>query len=117
AYVEITPSGEGLRILLNGTGGKIHRKQSVPNANGMTIETYRQAERFICITGNVLPEATAQIADDNGLMDDVVAKLDAAAKKAKAQGGATKQQKRGKLDLSDIILNGEQGLFAGDRSR
>jgi Virulence-associated protein E-like domain len=119
SYVEITPSGEGLRILLTSTnGGKIHRKQAVPRANGMTIESYRQAERFICITGNALPEAAAQIADDDGLMDEVVAKLDEAAKKAKAQGGAARQQKkRGKLDLDDIIKNGEQGLFAGDRSR
>jgi hypothetical protein len=116
SYVEITPSGEGLRILLNSTAGKIHRKQAVPRANGMTIESYRQAERFIAITGNALPEATAKIADENGLIDEVVAKLDAAAKKAKTQGGP-KQKKRRKLDLDDIVRNGEQGCFAGDRSR
>jgi hypothetical protein len=117
SYVEITPSGEGLRILLNSTGGKIHRKQAVPRANGMTIESYRQAERFIAVTGNALPEAAAQIADENGLIDEVVAKLDAAAKKAKAQGGSKQKKRSRKLDLDDIVRNGEQGYFAGDRSR
>ena len=55
SYVEITPSGTGLRILLTAKGPKVHRKQPVPNANGMTIETYRQAERFITVTGDALP--------------------------------------------------------------
>jgi predicted P-loop ATPase len=117
SYVEITVSGEGLRVLFTSTGAKVHRKQAVPNANGMSVETYRQAERFIVVTGNILPGAIDQIADDNGLMDEVVAKLDAAAKKAKAQSGTAKQKKRRKLDLDDIVKNGERGLFDGDRSR
>src|SRR5262249_49726818 len=44
SYSEVTVSGTGVRILFTATGGKIHKKQTVPNANGMTIETYRQAE-------------------------------------------------------------------------
>jgi hypothetical protein len=84
----------------------------------MSLETYRNCERFITVTGNALPGTPAVIADDKGLIDEVVAKLDAAAKKAKAQGGTTKQKKRSlKLDLDDIIKNGEQGLFNNDRSR
>ena len=40
SYTEITPSGEGLRILLNSTvGAKVHRKQAMPNANGMSVES------------------------------------------------------------------------------
>jgi predicted P-loop ATPase len=115
SYVEITVSGTGLRILLTGTGGKIHRKQVVPGANGMTIETYRQAERFIVVTGNALPEAAAQLADGDALLEDVVAKLDAAAKKAKNQKGAKRARKQ-QLDVDDVVRNGEQGLFGGDRS-
>jgi hypothetical protein len=119
SYTEVTASGRGLRILLASTGPRVQRKQPVPNANGMTIETYRACERFIAVTGNALPEAAAQIADDNGLIDEIVAKLDEAAKKAKAQSGTTKQHKKRsrKLDLDDIIKNGEQKLFNGDRSR
>jgi hypothetical protein len=117
SYVEITPSGTGLRILLASTGPQFHRKQPVPGANGMTIETYRDCERFITVTGNALPEATTQIADDHGLIDEVVAKLDEAAKKAKQASGKTKRARSRKLDLDDIVKNGEGGHFNGDRSR
>jgi primase-polymerase (primpol)-like protein len=55
SYVEITPSGTGLRILLSSTGPRVQRKQPVPSANGMTIEAYRACERFIAVTGNALP--------------------------------------------------------------
>lgn len=113
SYVEITPSGTGLRIIGISRGAKIHRKQAVPNANGMTIESYRRAERFITVTGDALPQAATQLADIDALMDEVVAKLDAANKKAKAKG----KKRPKKLDLDDVIRNGEQGYFNGDRSR
>jgi Virulence-associated protein E len=117
SYVEITPSGTGLRIIVLGTGPKVHKKQAVPGAsNGMTIETYRSCERFITVTGNALPGAAAQLAYGDTLIDEVVAKLDAAKKKAKSQGG-TKGKRTRKRDLDDIILNGEGGHFDGDRSR
>jgi primase-polymerase (primpol)-like protein len=83
SYVEITPSGTGLRIIGVGTGPKVHRKQAVPGANGMTIETYRKAERFIAVTGNALPEAAKLLADSDVLVDEIVAELDAAAQQAK----------------------------------
>jgi predicted P-loop ATPase len=116
SYAEITVSGTGLRILFTCTGGKIHRKQAVPGANGMTIETYRQAERFIVVTGNALPGATTQLANGDVLMEEMVAKLDEAAKKAKKQKGAKGARKKHALDLDDVIRAGEQGFFGGDRS-
>jgi len=115
-YVEVTPSGTGLRIIGICHGAKIHRKQAVPNANGMSVESYRRAERFITVTGDTLPGAAIQLADIDALMDDVVAKLDAATKKAKAKPGHAKSRAK-KLDLDDLIRNGEQGYFGGDRSR
>jgi hypothetical protein len=115
SYVEVTPSGNGLRIIGTSHGPKIHRKQMVPNANGMSVESYRRAERFITVTGDALPQAATQLADIDALMDDVVAKLDIANKKAKAAKGGT--AKASKLDLDDLIKNGEQGHFNGDRSR
>src|SRR5262249_51505045 len=54
-YVEVTPSGTGLRIIGIGRGVQIHRKQVVPNANGMQLESYRRAERYITVTGDALP--------------------------------------------------------------
>ena len=115
SYVEITPSGTGLRILGRGAGSKIQRKQAVPGANGMTVETYRGCERFVAVTGDALPEAAAQLADNDRLVDEIVAKLDAAAKKAKAAGSQQRRQR--KINLDDIIRNGEGGCFGGDRSR
>jgi primase-polymerase (primpol)-like protein len=87
SYVEITPSGTGLRIIGLGSGPKVHRKQQVPRANGMTVETYRQCERFIAVTGNALAEASAELADDDALVDQLVAELDAARPSPKESGG------------------------------
>jgi len=115
SYVEITASGSGLRILVTGTGPKVHRKQAVPGANGMTLETYRQCERFIAVTGNALPEAADELADGDALIDDVVAKLDAA--KTKQAKWSKKSSRKRQLDLDGVLRNGEQGHFNGDRSR
>src|SRR6516164_4135439 len=116
-YVEVTPSGTGLRIIGISHGTKIHRKQSVPNANGMSIESYRRAERYITVTGDALPQAATQLADIDALMDDIVARLDQANKRAKTAKAGGGQKRAKKLDLDDLIRNGEQGYFKGDRSR
>ena len=117
SYTEITPSDTGLRIILKATGPKLHRAQPVPNANGMKIESYRKAERFITVTGNILPGVPDQIADGDALLDETVARLDAANKQAKAAGGAKRAKgKKKKLDLDDIIKHGEGGHFSGNRS-
>jgi predicted P-loop ATPase len=116
SYSEITVSGTGLRILLTGTGSKVHRKQAVPGANGMTIETYRRAERFIVVTGDVLPGTPDVLAPGDALIDEIVSKLDAAARKAKSQKGGKRARKQ-QLDVDDVVRNGEQGLFGGDRSK
>ena len=114
SYCEITPSGTGLRIIGTGSGPKVHRKQAVPGANGMTVETYRRAERFVTVTGAALPEAAAQLADNDQLIDEVVAELD----NAKAGKKRThKPRGNGKLDVDHLIKNGEGGYFGGDRSR
>jgi predicted P-loop ATPase len=103
SYSEITVSGTGLRILL-------------PGANGMTIETYRRAERFIVVTGDVLPGTPDVLAPGDALIDEIVAKLDQAARKAKSKKGAKRARKQ-QLGVDDIVRNGEQGLFSGDRSK
>jgi Virulence-associated protein E len=115
SYTEITVSKTGIRILFTAAGDKVHRKQPFPGANGMTVETYRQAERFVVVTGDVLPGSPSQLANGDALINDVVKQLDAA-KKAKSQSGG-KSKRTGKLDLNDIIRNGEGGHFGGDRSR
>jgi primase-polymerase (primpol)-like protein len=88
SYTEITPSDSGLRIIMKATGQKLHRVRPVPNANGMKIEFYRRCERFITVTGNVLPGAPDQLADGDILLDQTFARLDAAAKQAKTASQA-----------------------------
>jgi hypothetical protein len=75
SYTEITVSGTGLRIIGRATGTKIHRKQAAQN--GITVETYRKAERYIVMTGNMLPGAPAELADLDAVMDAVVTELGA----------------------------------------
>ena len=134
SYTEITPSDTGLRIILRAVGPKIHRRQNVPGANGMVVETYRRCERFITVTGNALPGTPNQMANGDALLEDVVNKLDAVKRAAKgagagasaggpssagpsaSTGGGKKKGKRA-LDLQDLIKNGEGGYFGGDRSK
>ena len=74
SYTEITPSGTGLRIIGRAKGPHLHRKQPAPN--GISLETFRKATRFITVTGNVLPDTEAKLADLDVLMDAIVAELD-----------------------------------------
>ena len=78
SYAEVTVSGTGLRIIGRATGSKLHRKQ--PVANGVTLETYRRAERYIVMTGDALPGSSMVLADLDAIMDAVVAELDAGVK-------------------------------------
>src|SRR5262249_77873 len=66
---------------------------------------------------NALPGATTQLANGDVLMEEIVAKLDKAAKQTKSQKGSKRAHKKRDLDLDDVIRNGEQGLFGGDRSK
>jgi hypothetical protein len=116
SYVEVTPSKCGLRVIGLGNGKELHKKRSVPGANGMSIEFYRRASRFITVTGQELGISATKLTDIDALMDDIFAKLDEAAKKGKRQNGGGRRRKQ-KLDLDDLILNGEGGHFRGDRSR
>jgi predicted P-loop ATPase len=115
SYCEVTPGGRGLRIILAAGGPKVHRKQKLPNASGASVETYRAAERFITVTGHALPGTPDALAEGDELINAVVGELDemerASSGKAKASG------KRKAPDVDDVIANGEQSLFKGDRSR
>jgi RecA-family ATPase len=74
SYTEITPSGTGLRIIGTGTGTKVHRKQQV--GNGVSLESFRKAERFITVSGNRLPDTPDTLRNLDDLIDSTVAKLD-----------------------------------------
>ena len=72
AYVERTPSGEGLRIIGIGVGEKLHRKFKIEGAReGAAIEVYRDCERYITITGAQLGECKE--IPELDLLDKIVA--------------------------------------------
>ncbi len=94
SYVEVTVSGSGLRILGRAAGDHVHRAHAVPNSNGARLETYRQAKRYIVVTGNVIEEASAELADLDILIDETIADLDAAAKAKKDRQRAERNRQR-----------------------
>jgi putative DNA primase/helicase len=88
SYTEVTVSGAGLRIIGRGTGPRVQRKQPVdiwaPGSGG-SLETYRQCERYIVMTGN--PLGALGLVDIDRHVDEVVGELDAG-QACRAQNGA-----------------------------
>jgi hypothetical protein len=71
AYVEVTVSGTGLRIIGLGEGGKVHRKFTEIGEGASSIEVYRKCERYITISGLQVGECTA-LPNIDTLIDAVV---------------------------------------------
>jgi primase-polymerase (primpol)-like protein len=74
SYAEFTPSGTGLRIIGTGDGPKLHRKLRVHN--GVSVEPYRKADRYITITGNPLSAEPRPFANIDVHLDAVLAELE-----------------------------------------
>ena len=74
-YAEITPSGAGVHVIGTGSGKATHRRFGV-GANGMAVELFRKAVRFITVTGNMLPGSATELSHLDGVMDAVLAELD-----------------------------------------
>jgi hypothetical protein len=121
SYTEITVSGTGLRIIGFGVGPKLHRK--LPATDGVSLEAYRRAERYIVITGNPLPGSKG-ITNIDEHLDTTVAELDAAKAHAelskpgkREDGGPHARQVDEEDKLERTIREGEGGRFHGDHSR
>src|SRR5713101_771564 len=70
SYVEVTPSGKGLRIIGTGTGQPIHK--SLNMSGGGRVELYRKATpRYITVTGSQYGEGSA-LADIDHVLDDLL---------------------------------------------
>jgi hypothetical protein len=106
AYVEVTVSGTGLRIIGRADGAGIQRKWSVPgSADNAGLEIYRATNRYITISGAQIG-GCAELPYVDDLLDRLTARFDAA--KAKVQSSAAGKQTAagGKRDIDDIIKNG-----------
>jgi hypothetical protein len=110
SYAEITPSSTGARIIGLAKGEPIHRKFNVPNANGVSVELYRKAERYITITGQQIG-AAASMAGIDALLDQTLVDLDGCEIKS------PQLKEKQKHDLDKLIKQGCGPDFGGDRSR
>jgi AAA domain len=113
AYIEITPTGTGYRVLGRATGGRVYRKFKIAGGReDAAIEIFRAAEKFITVTGNRVsaPRTSARLPNIDGLIDDLVAAYDAtpkpAPKSSKGNGAAHAHDNRG-VDWDAIIRDGE----------
>jgi hypothetical protein len=104
AYVEVTPSGEGLRIITLGSGEEaIGRRWTVEDARaGAGIEIYRAGNRYITVTGQQIGDCTA-LPPGNGLLEQIRAYYDQAGGKYD-YNDADKQGSD--LDYDDVIEHG-----------
>src|SRR5262249_60804901 len=106
SYTEITPSKTGLRIIGTGDGAAIHRNLNVED--GVSVEVYRKATRYITITGDALAESPSTIANIDALINEVLVELDA----AQGEGDEATGDK-----LESLIHGGCGDQFNGDKSR
>jgi hypothetical protein len=116
SYAEVTPSGEGIRIIGTASGPPLHRKFNVPGTDGVSVEIYRGAERYITITGLQIDGAIKQLADIDGPSDAVASDLDGKKQTQTSSNGAHTPGDK-KHDLDSLIKDGCGQDFGGDRSR
>jgi hypothetical protein len=103
-YVEVTPSGEGLRIIGLGEGEKAHRKFKVAGARkDAAVEIYRNCERYITVTGLQVGSASA-LCKTNGLLERIEATYKNGAKSGDKD--FNRAGKQGGIDYDDAIRNG-----------
>ena len=72
AYVEITVSGTGLRVIGKGDGEETHTNYKVGESNGARIEIYRRAVRYITVSGAEIGHCAA-LPNIDVLIDDLIA--------------------------------------------
>jgi hypothetical protein len=68
AYVEVTPSGEGLRIIGTANGDPVHTNWKM---GGGRIEIFRDAQRYITVTGDQLGDCD-RLSNIDDLIDDLL---------------------------------------------
>jgi hypothetical protein len=110
AYVEVTVSGTGLRILGIGDGGELHRKFKIPNTtNGAAIEVYRHTNRYITISAAQISGNSELINIDvvlNGIMKRYTEPDTVISGAPGADKTTTIDTKTTEIDIDALIQNG-----------
>jgi len=86
AYVEVTPSGTGLRIIGKGQGEPVHRKFA---SGQSSIELYRKCTRYITISGAEIGTSSPDLPSIDALIAELLALHDNKrdGQESKANGG------------------------------
>jgi hypothetical protein len=109
-YAEVTPSKCGIRIIGKASGAELHRK--LPAPDGGSVEVFRDATRYITVSGETLTPDVEQLGDIDALCDQVVAEFDK--KPPQPQQPAPNGDGR---SLEDLVQNGCGTSYGGDKSR
>ena len=96
AYVEVTPSGTGLRIIGLASGPEVHRKFAIAHGcEGAAVEVYRKATRFITVSGLEVGHCAA-LPNIDDVIDQIVSQHDR----------TTETSGNGSDDIEDLIEHG-----------
>ena len=98
AYVEVTPSKRGVRIIGMSEGGPVHTTRQMGNGK---VEAYRDTARYITVSGDQLGECN-KLGNIDALIDETVA----------AKPIANKDTSRSGLFHSEVCKLGEKGWSA-----
>ena len=85
SYAEITPSGTGIRIIGLGVS-TIKRHKKYPVGDGVSVEIYRDAERYITVTGLPLEGYDKPLVNLDAAIDEVYVECEAHRNGAKTIG-------------------------------
>jgi hypothetical protein len=103
-YQEVTVSGTGLRIIGTAYGPETHRRFSVPGREGAGVEVYRDAVRYITVSG-LQHNRCNELANVDALIDGIVAKHDIA-DNTETKIKTTDDGGNGLDDIDNLIRNG-----------
>jgi hypothetical protein len=101
AYVEITVSGTGVRVIGRGTGAKTHKNYKISGREGAKIEFYRGAVRFITVSSLEISHCVA-LPNIDALIDDLVAQHEVKPLSIASQNGF----EFGARGINNLIRNG-----------
>ena len=101
AYCEVTVSGTGLRLIGKANGPNLHRSFEVDRKTGARIELFRDAARYITISGLKLGKC-AELPPIDVFLDALRARYESKSGPSNGQD----RRKGSEIDYDDLIRNG-----------